>query len=483
MGVAPSLSLSSIPADVRSAVFFKKLTSAPVLADVANNIRTGHAKHIMVLCGAGISVAAGIPDFRSPGTGLYSSLDKYGLPYPEAVFDISFFRTNPRPFFHLARELYPGAFLPTRTHYFLRLLAEKGLLQRVYTQNIDTLERIAGVPSDLLVEAHGSFATSTCVGCHRRYPQQWMRDAIMQPAVATGADSGIIVPRCEVCGDVVKPDITFFGESLPARYHQLIKPDAREADLLIVIGTSLKVAPVATIPAIVGAQIPRLLINREAVNVAVARPHCDDDEDGALGAHAGSDEDEDSAASAAASALQTAHARGASARTDEVKLEEDDDIDALNGFLFYHRGNYRDVLCQADADDGVALLAQACGWERELDELMLREHARLKVESAAAAAAARSSAPVAHAAAAPTIKPEPLHAVAITLAAADAATDAARREYDTAVDGAGLDVLAQAMADLDMSVPASSTAASVAAASATGSPAAMASAASGGAFL
>ena len=151
------------------------------------------------------------------GTGLYDNLEKYHLPSPEAVFSIDFFDTNPkcgamciscvvrvppacalcwpcvslvraihhahrngagRPFFMLARELYPGRFEPTRTHYFLRLLAEKGLLRRLYTQNIDTLETVAGVPADSLVEAHGSFAAARCRACSRSHSREWMEAAI-----------------------------------------------------------------------------------------------------------------------------------------------------------------------------------------------------------------------------------------------------------------------------------------------------------------
>lgn len=76
----------------------------------------------------------GIPDFRTPGTGLYSNLEKYNLPFPEAIFDIEYFRNNPKPFFVLAKELYPGSFAPTPSHWFIRLLHDKGLLLRHYTQ-------------------------------------------------------------------------------------------------------------------------------------------------------------------------------------------------------------------------------------------------------------------------------------------------------------------------------------------------------------
>lgn len=71
-------------------------------------IKSGRAKRIIVMCGAGVSVSAGIPDFRTPGTGLYSQLERYGLPEPEAVFSIGFFKKNPKPFHMLAKELFPG---------------------------------------------------------------------------------------------------------------------------------------------------------------------------------------------------------------------------------------------------------------------------------------------------------------------------------------------------------------------------------------
>lgn len=75
----------------------------------------------------------------------------------------------------LAKELYPGSFKPTVCHYFIRLLCEKGLLLRHYTQNIDTLERVAGIPSEKLVEAHGTFHTGHCLECRKEYQLEWMK--------------------------------------------------------------------------------------------------------------------------------------------------------------------------------------------------------------------------------------------------------------------------------------------------------------------
>jgi hypothetical protein len=114
-------------------------TTTPSLEAIARGIANGRFKNILGLTGAGISVSAGIPDFRTPGTGLYDSLAKWNLPRPECMFDIDYFRQNPKPFFALAKELYPGPYRPTRTHCFLRLLSERGLLLRNYSQNVDCL--------------------------------------------------------------------------------------------------------------------------------------------------------------------------------------------------------------------------------------------------------------------------------------------------------------------------------------------------------
>lgn len=206
--------------------------------------------------GAGISTSAGIPDFRSPGTGLYANLARLDLPYPEAVFDISFFRNNPLPFYTLAHELYPGKYRPTISHCFVRLLSDKGLLLKLFTQNIDCLEREAGVPDESIIEAHGSFARQRCIECKTPYPQDSMKEAITNREV----------PHCSTpqCNGLVKPDIVFFGEQLPDEFHRNRGLPCR-ADLCIVLGTSLTVQPFASLPGSCSENVPRLLINSERV--------------------------------------------------------------------------------------------------------------------------------------------------------------------------------------------------------------------------
>ena len=147
-----------------------------------------------------------------------------GLPSPEAVFDIEYFRYNPAPcmspfpsltdhsdkcathvtVYTLARDMQPGKFRPTLAHSFVRLIYEKDLLLSCFTQNIDTLERRAGVPETKLIEAHGSFASHHCIDCRAECSHESMMNAIEQNKI----------PRCRKCRGLVKPDIVFFGESV-----------------------------------------------------------------------------------------------------------------------------------------------------------------------------------------------------------------------------------------------------------------------------
>ncbi|MCJ1341288.1 Sir2 histone deacetylase Hst2 [Bachmanniomyces sp. S44760] len=223
---------------------------------VAQLIKNGKAKRVVVMTGAGISTSAGIPDFRSPDTGLYSNLARLDLPYAEAVFDISYFRNNPLPFYTLAHELYPGKYYPTIAHSFIRLLSDKGLLLKLFTQNIDCLEREAGVPEREIVEAHGSFARQRCIECKTEYPGDLMRKTVLAKEI----------PHCLTpnCNGLVKPDIVFFGEPLPEEFSKNRSLPA-DADLCIVMGTSLSVQPFASLPGFCSEGVPRVLINLERV--------------------------------------------------------------------------------------------------------------------------------------------------------------------------------------------------------------------------
>jgi NAD-dependent deacetylase sirtuin 1 len=234
------------------------------------------SKNIIVLTGAGVSVSSGIPDFRSKEGGLYSRIahDFPSLPDPQSMFDIKFFFDDPRPFYKFAREIFPGQFKPTPSHNFIKRLEESGKLLRNYTQNIDTLERIAGITR--VVECHGTFQNATCTKCQHQVTSDAIRERILKQQI----------PVCRLCNDpsteisiddvsdseelkkivtsgILKPNIIFFGEDLPDYFHDSINVDRDECDLLIVIGSSMKVRPVAVIPNLIPANIPQILINRE----------------------------------------------------------------------------------------------------------------------------------------------------------------------------------------------------------------------------
>mmetsp|Transcript_17608 Transcript_17608/g.24769 ORF Transcript_17608/g.24769 Transcript_17608/m.24769 type:complete len:357 (-) Transcript_17608:706-1776(-) len=229
----------------------------PHFKKVARWISEGSAKNIVVLSGAGVSCSAGIPDFRTPGTGLYDNLQKYNLPYPEAVFDLNFYRRNPKPFCSLAKEIWPGLkHSPTLTHSFVALLSKKGRLLRNYSQNIDGLEYLASIPAEEIIECHGHFRTASCIRCNTEHDSEECKQIILEEERA---------PKCKRCGNNVKPDIVFFGEDLPSRFHKLLRKDLAKTDLLLIMGTSLMVAPVSLIPERVSKSCRRVLVNRELV--------------------------------------------------------------------------------------------------------------------------------------------------------------------------------------------------------------------------
>lgn len=167
------------------------------------------------------------------------------------------------PFYTLAHGLHPGKYRPTISHSFVRLLSDKGLLLKLFSQNIDCLDREAGVPEEEIVEAHGSFANQRCIDCKLAYPKDLMQEAVSKAEV----------PHCIVpeCNGLVKPDIVFFGEPLPEEFHKN-RALPGTADLCIVMGTSLSVQPFASLPNFCDEGVPRVLINMERVGGLGSRP-------------------------------------------------------------------------------------------------------------------------------------------------------------------------------------------------------------------
>lgn len=295
----------------------QKLPQHNTIDDVVSLLQI--SKNIVVVTGAGISTSLGIPDFRSPTTGLYAQLERLGLSDPQEVFDIALFREDPSIFYSIAKDILPVTNIFSPTHAFIRLLQDKNKLLTNFTQNIDNLESCTGILPEKLVQCHGSFATAACLECGHKVSGDTIHEDIQQCRV----------PRCQLCIDrlrekhaqdlqatehsvlkrkrssagtkssakrsksrrreewedtssesgndhqdisdplaaagVLKPSITFFGEALPSTFHDSLMEKCRPlVDLVLVIGTSLQVAPVSEIPGFLPKHVPQIYISRES---------------------------------------------------------------------------------------------------------------------------------------------------------------------------------------------------------------------------
>jgi NAD-dependent deacetylase len=204
-----------------------------------------HSKRAVALTGAGVSVPSGIPDFRTPGTGLWENVD------PMEVAHIDAWRRDPDRFWSFYGERFASLVdkRPNGAHLALAELERRGLIRALITQNIDRLHRAAG--SERLVEVHGSIEWSVCVGCGGRLS---LERVVAQLAAEPGA------PECPACIAPLKPDVVLFGELLPERALADAQELAMQADLMICVGSSLEVYPVAGLPAIVRGGGGRLVL-------------------------------------------------------------------------------------------------------------------------------------------------------------------------------------------------------------------------------
>jgi NAD-dependent deacetylase len=193
------------------------------------------SERTVVLTGAGVSVPSGIPDFRTPRTGLWEKVD------PMEVAHIDAWRRDPDRFWRFYGDRFASLVdkRPNEAHLALAELERRGLVKAVITQNIDRLHRVAG--TQRLIEVHGSIEWSVCLDCGARVP---LDRVIEQLRAHDGA------PECARCFTPLKPDVVLFGELLPERALSEAQALALDADLMLCVGSSLEVYPVAGLPAI-----------------------------------------------------------------------------------------------------------------------------------------------------------------------------------------------------------------------------------------
>jgi len=204
-----------------------------------------NARHAVALTGAGVSTRSGIPDFRSPGSGMWEQVD------PFEVASILAFRRQPEVFFNwlrpLARLLQEAQ--PNAAHVALAQLEAAGIVKAVITQNIDGLHQKAG--SQCVLEVHGHMRQATCIRCYRVFPAEPYIEAFL-------ADGR--VPSCPECGNVLKPNAILFGEQLPTSVVQAAQRHIYQCDVMLVAGSSLEVIPVSDLPHIARRRGARVIL-------------------------------------------------------------------------------------------------------------------------------------------------------------------------------------------------------------------------------
>ena len=273
--------------------------AGPALADVAALIASGSVKKVVVLTGAGVSVSAGIPDFRSPG-GMYDTLrpelltaepaDRVAMGAdPTWVVNKMLFTRNQLPYLEVRRPficgLAEGKWKATLSHAFVRVLHDKGLLTRLYTQNIDGLDFLVGLPKDKIVSVHGSMGVVKCERCGHlpdggdlaafaKTVTKNIRN-IYDPEDADAPKTSTPIP-CPACGKPqLKPNTVLYGASMPTDFIETSEKDLTDdqQDLMFVMGTSLRVQPAANLPDEMPDNSHRVLINNEpAGEFALASP-------------------------------------------------------------------------------------------------------------------------------------------------------------------------------------------------------------------
>ena len=228
--------------------------------EFVNGIIKRKFKKIAVLTGAGISSSAGIPDFRSPKSGLYAQLKSIGFPNPEEIFSLELFQDSPQAFYQVANRFLRFNVQPTFAHRFIKALSDHNILLFNYTQNIDSLELAAGVPDEKVVQAHGHMRSARCCSCKTEVPMQDFNRYVRR-------EEPMECTACNKEGNFVKPDIIFFGEKVPRQFQNKVKA-INKAQLVIVMGTSLKVHPFSLLVKDLPATTPVVVVNQENPGVS-----------------------------------------------------------------------------------------------------------------------------------------------------------------------------------------------------------------------
>lgn len=204
-----------------------------------------NARHPVALTGAGISTASGIPDFRSPNSGLWTQANAVET---ASIFG---FKRHPQAFYDwmqpLARKVLQAE--PNPAHFALAHMERAGHMQGIITQNIDMLHSKAG--SQNVFEIHGHLRRATCIECFTEYAAE--------PTIRSFLETGRI-PCCAACGGVLKPNVILFGEQLPVRELMGARQAARLCDLMLVVGSSLQVAPAGDFPQVAREHGAKLII-------------------------------------------------------------------------------------------------------------------------------------------------------------------------------------------------------------------------------
>ncbi|NPV78918.1 MAG: NAD-dependent deacylase [Firmicutes bacterium] len=194
------------------------------------------SRFCVALTGAGISTESGIPDFRSPGAGLWSRID------PMDLLSATAFELRPARFYEFIHDLVDtfSRAEPNAAHIALARLEQEGYVKAIITQNIDGLHQKAGARN--VLEVHGNARSCTCISCGRGYSMEETLRAV---------SAGEVPPRCASCNSPLKPDIVLFEDPMPEDF-ALAQQAALQSDLMIVIGSSLEVAPACYLPSMAG---------------------------------------------------------------------------------------------------------------------------------------------------------------------------------------------------------------------------------------